>query len=89
LLNSTERITNPIWGERAFSGFDGRRRAQRGCFRKCLCIATSRRERQDFARTDDEYRQRGAHADNNVDFQEFMVMPVGAETFSEALRARH
>ena len=29
----------------------------------------------------------GAHADNNVDFQEFMVMPVGAESFAEALRA--
>src|SRR5215831_2373594 len=28
----------------------------------------------------------GAHADSNVDFQEFMAMPVGAETFSEALR---
>ena len=28
----------------------------------------------------------GAHADNNVDFQEFMVMAVGAESFSEALR---
>jgi enolase len=28
----------------------------------------------------------GAHADNNVDFQEFMVMPVGALSFSEALR---
>jgi enolase len=28
----------------------------------------------------------GAHADNNVDFQEFMVMPVGAESFSQALR---
>src|SRR5271166_3878700 len=28
----------------------------------------------------------GAHADNNVDFQEFMVMPVGASSFSEALR---
>jgi enolase len=28
----------------------------------------------------------GAHADNNVDFQEFMVMPVGAPSFSEALR---
>src|SRR6201994_4919657 len=27
----------------------------------------------------------GAHADNNVDFQEFMVMPVGAERFSDAL----
>jgi len=28
----------------------------------------------------------GAHADNNVDFQEFMIMPVGAESFHEALR---
>jgi enolase len=28
----------------------------------------------------------GAHADNNVDFQEFMVMPVGAASFSEGLR---
>ncbi|MDL2227997.1 phosphopyruvate hydratase [Odoribacter sp. OttesenSCG-928-L07] len=28
----------------------------------------------------------GSHADNSVDFQEFMVMPIGAPTFSEALR---
>ncbi len=28
----------------------------------------------------------GEHADNNIDFQEFMVMPVGASSFSEALR---
>ena len=28
----------------------------------------------------------GAHADNPIDFQEFMVMPVGADTFAEALR---
>lgn len=28
----------------------------------------------------------GAHADNKIDFQEFMVMPVGASDFSEALR---
>ena len=28
----------------------------------------------------------GAHADNGIDFQEFMIMPLGAETFSEALR---
>ena len=27
----------------------------------------------------------GVHADNNVDFQEFMIMPVGATTFAEAL----
>jgi enolase len=28
----------------------------------------------------------GAHADNGIDFQEFMIMPVGAETFREGLR---
>jgi enolase len=28
----------------------------------------------------------GAHADNNVDLQEFMIMPVGADTFAEAIR---
>lgn len=28
----------------------------------------------------------GAHADNGIDFQEFMIMPVGAQTFSEGLR---
>lgn len=29
----------------------------------------------------------GAHADNNIDFQEFMILPVGASSFAEALRA--
>ncbi|MDQ6898293.1 MAG: phosphopyruvate hydratase [Candidatus Dormibacteraeota bacterium] len=29
----------------------------------------------------------GAHADNNLDFQEFMICPVGASTFAEALRS--
>src|SRR6476646_12205631 len=29
----------------------------------------------------------GAHADNNVDLQEFMILPIGLPTFSEALRA--
>ncbi len=28
----------------------------------------------------------GAHADNSIDFQEFMIVPAGADTFSEALR---
>jgi enolase len=28
----------------------------------------------------------GSHADNSIDFQEFMIMPVGAHTFSDALR---
>lgn len=29
----------------------------------------------------------GAHADNNLDFQEFMILPIGASSFSESLRA--
>ena len=29
----------------------------------------------------------GAHADNNVDIQEFMIMPIGAPSFAEALRS--
>jgi enolase len=29
----------------------------------------------------------GAHADNNIDFQEFMILPVGAPSFAEAVRA--
>ena len=28
----------------------------------------------------------GAHADNPIDLQEFMIMPIGAPTFSEAVR---
>ncbi len=28
----------------------------------------------------------GSHADNSIDFQEFMIMPVGATSFSQALR---
>lgn len=28
----------------------------------------------------------GSHADNSIDFQEFMIMPIGAPSFSEALR---
>ncbi len=28
----------------------------------------------------------GAHADNGIDFQEFMIMPIGAKTFAEAVR---
>jgi enolase len=28
----------------------------------------------------------GSHADNSIDFQEFMIMPLGAQTFSDALR---
>ena len=28
----------------------------------------------------------GSHADNSIDFQEFMVMPVGASSFSQALQ---
>src|ERR1035438_6348075 len=33
-----------------------------------------------------EVRDGGVHAKNSIDFQEFMVMPIGAATFSEALQ---
>ena len=38
------------------------------------------------AGADDEHPQRRRARDNTVDFQEFMIVPVGAETFAEALR---
>ena len=38
------------------------------------------------AGTDDEYLKRGRHADNTVDLQEFMIMPVGAKDMEEAIR---
>ena len=28
----------------------------------------------------------GAHADNNIDFQEFMILPVGAKSFKQAIQ---
>ena len=31
----------------------------------------------------------GVHADNNLDFQEFMILPVGAISFAEAFAQRH
>jgi len=45
-----------------------------------------RRQRQHPAHPYAQRAQRRAHADSNVDFQEFMIMPVGAERFSDALR---
>ena len=45
-----------------------------------------RRQRQDSARAHDEHLNGGAHATNNVEIQEFMIMPVGACCFREALR---
>ena len=38
------------------------------------------------ARADVNVLNGGAHADNSIDFQEFMIVPVGAATFAEALR---
>ena len=43
-------------------------------------------ERQKNASSHDEYFKRGKHADNTVDFQEFMIMPTGACCFREGLR---
>ena len=39
-----------------------------------------------FAGADDEYLNGGAHADNPIDVQEFMIMPVAADTLSDGVR---
>ena len=44
------------------------------------------RQRPPAAHTYDEHSQRRRACDNNVDFQEFMIMPVGAPSFAEGLR---
>ena len=43
-------------------------------------------QRPPTARAYGQHHQCGKHADNKVDFQEFMVMPVGASSFSEAIQ---
>jgi enolase len=52
--------------------------------RAVRCLAEPARRRH--AGADDEHHQWRRHADNSVDIQEFMIMPVGAASFSEALR---
>ena len=54
--------------------------------RAALVPLPRRRQRPHAARAHDEHPQRRQHADNNVDFQEFMIMPVGALTPSRGLR---
>ncbi len=49
------------------------------------CSATSAAQRTPAAGPDDEHRQRQLHADTGVDMQEFIVAPIGAATFREAL----
>ena len=45
-----------------------------------------RHQCQGFADSDDEHPEWRRHADNKIDFQEFMVMPVGATSFSQGLQ---
>jgi enolase len=53
-----------------------------------MCDATDqpiRTKKWDRALTHDDVINGGAHADNSLDFQEFMLVPHGAPTFAEAL----
>lgn len=54
--------------------------------RSCRCSVMSGAKRAHSAGTDDEHLNGGAHADTAVDIQEFMVAPIGAPSFVEALR---
>jgi enolase len=52
----------------------------------CPCTATSAARRSDLPVPMMNIINGGAHADNSVDIQEFMILPIGAPSFSEAVR---
>jgi enolase len=54
--------------------------------RSCRCSAIWAGPGPCAARTDDEHPERAGRTPTNVDIQEFMIAPIGASTFSEALR---
>jgi enolase len=75
------------WERMRFWRFRWRRRGLRRMLANCRSIAIwAGRRRTLLPVPMMNILNGGAHADNNVDFQEFMVMPVGAPSFSEALR---
>ena len=69
---------------RRLAGRRPRRRRRRSA---CRCTATSAAPTPSYLPVPMmNVLNGGKHADNNVDFQEFMIMPLGAPTFREALR---
>ena len=80
----------PARRERHPGRVDGRARAAAASAAACRCTATwaacRRHARALLPVPMMNILNGGAHADNSVDFQEFMVMPLGAPTFAEALR---
>ena len=64
-----------------------RESARRGA-RPCSCTSCSGRDRRSYTMPLPMMNiiNGGAHADNSVDIQEFMILPVGAPTFAECLR---
>ena len=60
----------------------------RGVGGACSCSATLAARTQQCCRLAMNIPNGGAHADSNVDIQEFMIAPIGATTFAEAVRQR-
>ena len=83
----TARRTSARLGANAILGVTSRSRRRPPPRRACRCTATSAATGAHVLPVPMmNVLNGGAHADNRVDFQEFMVVPAGAERFSEALR---
>ena len=80
------REQRPSRRQRDSGGLDGSGAGGRQQLRAAALPVSGRRGRELLPVPMMNILNGGAHADNNVDFQEFMVMPVGAKSFSEALR---
>jgi len=83
-LDGTE--TKSKLGANAILGCPWPPRARRGLPGGAAFQVPGRLPRVADARAHGEHHQRGAHADSSVDFQEFMIMPVGAPSIREAVR---
>jgi enolase len=73
--------------ERDARRVDGRRPCRRQRDRAAALSLPRRNRREGAARAHAEHLNGGKHADNTVDFQEFMIQPWGFDDFGEALRA--
>ena len=83
----TARKTNRSWAQTRCSAFRWRSHEPARSRTACRCSATSAASMRTCCPCPMmNIVNGGAHADNNLDFQEFMIMPVGAPNFPEAVR---
>ena len=86
MIDGRHADEEPAGRQRAARRVDGRRHAAAAERRSPVCASRTGSGPRLLPVPMMNILNGGAHADSNVDVQEFMVMPVGAPTFAEALR---